>query len=155
MMSDSCLWVFLFLPLRLCLTNTNFIYWFLGTIQYPCLWWQRQQLGWQATGHIDMFVSFFFYLHTSPSKCLGRHLYVAFLPFDRSWENLSIRLRRRPWNCGRSLMIPCSSYQKKRGQLWLVERKEEIIGKLNQDFVKPWFEWKKDGSVATDLSDMC
>ena len=34
-------------------------------------------------------------------------------------------------------------------------KKEEIIGKLNQDFAKPWFGWKKDGSVATDLSDMC
>ena len=45
-------------------------------------------------------------------------------------------------------------YRKKRGRLWLAERKEEIIGKLNQDFAKPWFGWKKDGSVATDLSDM-
>jgi fatty acid synthase subunit beta len=43
--------------------------------------------------------------------------------------------------------------KEKRG-LWLAERKAEIIGKLNKDFAKPWFGWKKDGSVATDLSDM-
>ena len=43
--------------------------------------------------------------------------------------------------------------KEKRG-LWLAERKEEIIGKLNKDFAKPWFGWKKDSSVATDLSDM-
>jgi fatty acid synthase subunit alpha len=43
--------------------------------------------------------------------------------------------------------------KEKRG-LWLAERKEEIIGKLNKDFAKPWFRWRKDGSVATDLSDM-
>ena len=34
------------------------------------------------------------------------------------------------------------------------ERKEEIIGKLNKDFVKPWFGWKKDGSIAINLSYM-
>ena len=43
--------------------------------------------------------------------------------------------------------------KEKRG-LWLAERKEEVIGKLNKDFAKPWFGWKKDGGVATDLSDM-
>ena len=43
--------------------------------------------------------------------------------------------------------------KEKRG-LWLTERKEEIIGKLNKDFAKPWFGWKKDGSIATDLGDM-
>lgn len=37
---------------------------------------------------------------------------------------------------------------------WLVERRAEIIGKLNADFAKPWFGWKKDGSVAQDLGDM-
>ena len=37
---------------------------------------------------------------------------------------------------------------------WLAERKAEIIGKLNKDFQKPWFGWKKDGTVAEDLSDM-
>jgi len=25
--------------------------------------------------------------------------------------------------------------------LWLAERKEEIIGKVNKDFVKPWFDF--------------
>ncbi|KAG6910835.1 hypothetical protein DXG01_007150 [Tephrocybe rancida] len=37
---------------------------------------------------------------------------------------------------------------------WLKERRDEIIGKLNKDFAKPWFGWKKDGSVAADLGDM-
>ncbi|KAG2076495.1 hypothetical protein BDR04DRAFT_694370 [Suillus decipiens] len=43
--------------------------------------------------------------------------------------------------------------KEKRGP-WLAERKAEIIGKLNADFAKPWFGWKKDGSVALDLGDM-
>ncbi|KAJ7082229.1 acyl transferase domain-containing protein [Mycena belliarum] len=34
---------------------------------------------------------------------------------------------------------------------WLVERRDEVIEKLNRDFSKPWFGWKKDGSVATEL----
>jgi fatty acid synthase subunit alpha len=37
---------------------------------------------------------------------------------------------------------------------WLAERKAGVIGKLNADFSKPWFGWKKDGSVAQDLGDM-
>lgn len=37
---------------------------------------------------------------------------------------------------------------------WLKERKDEVIAKLNKDFSKPWFGWKKDGSVAKDLGDM-
>jgi len=37
---------------------------------------------------------------------------------------------------------------------WLAERKAEIIEKLNKDFAKPWFGWKKDGTVAFDLGDM-
>ncbi|KAJ7285205.1 fatty acid synthase [Mycena rebaudengoi] len=37
---------------------------------------------------------------------------------------------------------------------WLVERRDEIITKLNKDFSKPWFGWKKDGSVAKELGDM-
>jgi fatty acid synthase subunit beta len=36
----------------------------------------------------------------------------------------------------------------------LAERKAEVIGKLNADFSKPWFGWKKGGSVAQDLGDM-
>src|ERR1700679_2765987 len=43
---------------------------------------------------------------------------------------------------------------KEKRELWLAERKEEIIRKLNNDFAKPWFGWKKDGSAAIDLSDM-
>ncbi|KAJ7082279.1 hypothetical protein B0H15DRAFT_803366 [Mycena belliarum] len=37
---------------------------------------------------------------------------------------------------------------------WLVERRDEVIGKLSRDFSKPWFGWKKDGSVATELGGM-
>jgi len=37
---------------------------------------------------------------------------------------------------------------------WLTERHDEVIGKLNKDFSKPWFGWKKDGSVAKVLGDM-
>ncbi|KAH0585247.1 hypothetical protein H2248_008491 [Termitomyces sp. 'cryptogamus'] len=37
---------------------------------------------------------------------------------------------------------------------WLKERHAEVIEKLNKDFAKPWFGWKKDETVATDLSDM-
>ena len=37
---------------------------------------------------------------------------------------------------------------------WLAERKAEIIEKLNKDLARPWFGWKKDGSVAHDLGDM-
>ena len=37
---------------------------------------------------------------------------------------------------------------------WLAERKAEIIEKLNKDLARPWFGWKKDGSVVHDLGDM-
>jgi fatty acid synthase subunit alpha len=37
---------------------------------------------------------------------------------------------------------------------WLIERRDEVIGKLNKDFTKPWFGWKKDGGVAKELGDM-
>jgi fatty acid synthase subunit alpha len=37
---------------------------------------------------------------------------------------------------------------------WLAERGAEIIEKLNKNFQKPWFGWKKDGTAAEDLSDM-
>ena len=43
---------------------------------------------------------------------------------------------------------------KEKRALWLAERKDEIIGKLNRDFAKPWFGWKKDGSGVSDLGDM-
>ncbi|KAI0033531.1 fatty acid synthase [Vararia minispora EC-137] len=39
-------------------------------------------------------------------------------------------------------------------EAWLKERHSEIIAKLNKDFQKPWFGWKKDGSVAEDIGDM-
>jgi fatty acid synthase subunit alpha len=37
---------------------------------------------------------------------------------------------------------------------WLAEHRGEVIKKLNADFAKPWFRWKKGGSVAEDLGDM-
>ena len=41
---------------------------------------------------------------------------------------------------------------KERRELGLAERKEEIIGKLNKDFAKPWFGWRKDDGVAPGLA---
>ncbi|KAG6819277.1 hypothetical protein H0H93_013528, partial [Arthromyces matolae] len=43
---------------------------------------------------------------------------------------------------------------KEKRAAWLKERHDEVIGKLNKDFAKPWFGWKRDGSVASDLGDM-
>jgi fatty acid synthase subunit beta len=44
---------------------------------------------------------------------------------------------------------------KEKRAVWLTERCGEVIDKLiNRDFSKPWFGWKKDGAVATDLGDM-
>ncbi|KAK2463415.1 hypothetical protein APHAL10511_004501 [Amanita phalloides] len=43
---------------------------------------------------------------------------------------------------------------KEKRTAWLIERKDEVIAKLNRDFAKPWFGWKKNGSVARDLGDM-
>ncbi|KAI6129042.1 hypothetical protein EDD16DRAFT_1516096, partial [Pisolithus croceorrhizus] len=43
---------------------------------------------------------------------------------------------------------------KEKRAAWLAERKSEIIEKLNKDFAKPWFGWKKSGAVALDLGDM-
>lgn len=43
---------------------------------------------------------------------------------------------------------------KEKRAAWLLERREEVIRKLNNDFAKPWFGCKKDGSIALDLSDM-
>jgi len=39
-------------------------------------------------------------------------------------------------------------------EAWLKEHRAEVIKKLNSDFAKPWFGWKKDGSVAEDIGDM-
>ena len=41
-------------------------------------------------------------------------------------------------------MSPIPVTESPEWELWLVERKEEIIGKLNKDFAKPWLGWKKD-----------
>lgn len=43
---------------------------------------------------------------------------------------------------------------KEKRATWLSEHHDEVIGKLNKDFAKPWFGWKKDGTVAKDLGDM-
>ena len=43
---------------------------------------------------------------------------------------------------------------KEKRAAWLAERRAEIIEKLNKNFQKPWFGWKKDGTTAEDLGDM-
>ncbi|KAI6024835.1 hypothetical protein BKA83DRAFT_685883 [Pisolithus microcarpus] len=43
---------------------------------------------------------------------------------------------------------------KEKRAAWLAERKSDIIEKLNKDFAKPWFGWKKGDTVALDLGDM-
>ena len=43
---------------------------------------------------------------------------------------------------------------KEKRAAWLIERKDEVIAKLNRDFAKPWFGLKKDGTIARDLGDM-
>ena len=43
---------------------------------------------------------------------------------------------------------------KEKKQAWLNEHKSEVIEKLNRDFNKPWFGWKKGDTVAEDLGDM-
>ncbi|KAF5337910.1 hypothetical protein D9758_013124 [Tetrapyrgos nigripes] len=43
---------------------------------------------------------------------------------------------------------------KEKRTAWLAEHKDEVIEKLNRDFSKPWFGWKKDGTVAKDIGDM-
>ncbi|KAI0649410.1 fatty acid synthase [Trametes meyenii] len=43
---------------------------------------------------------------------------------------------------------------KEKRVVWLAERRAEVIAKLNKDFAKPWFGWKKDGSVVEDIADM-
>ncbi|KAJ3783459.1 fatty acid synthase [Lentinula aff. detonsa] len=42
---------------------------------------------------------------------------------------------------------------KEKREPWLLEHHDEVIEKLNRDFSKPWFGWKKNGSVA-ELRDM-
>ena len=39
-------------------------------------------------------------------------------------------------------------------KVWLKECYAEVIKKLNADFGKPWFGWKKDQSVIEDIRDM-
>jgi fatty acid synthase subunit beta len=42
---------------------------------------------------------------------------------------------------------------KEKRSAWLIERRNEVVGKLIKDFSMPWFGWKKDGSVAKELVD--
>ncbi|KDQ57051.1 hypothetical protein JAAARDRAFT_35647 [Jaapia argillacea MUCL 33604] len=37
---------------------------------------------------------------------------------------------------------------------WLTERRAEVIDKLNKNFQKPWFGWKKGDVVVEDIGDM-
>lgn len=43
---------------------------------------------------------------------------------------------------------------KEKRAAWLTERRAEVIAKLNKDFNKPWFGWKKDDRVVEDIADM-
>ena len=43
---------------------------------------------------------------------------------------------------------------KEKRVIWLIEHRAEVIEKLNRDFSKPWFGWKKDVSIAMDLGAM-
>ena len=37
---------------------------------------------------------------------------------------------------------------------WLAEHRSDVIAKLNRDFNKPWFRWKKNDSVVEDIAEM-
>jgi enoyl reductase-like protein len=43
---------------------------------------------------------------------------------------------------------------KKKCMVWLSERRSDVIAKLNHNFLKPWFGWKKGDMVAKGISDM-
>lgn len=43
---------------------------------------------------------------------------------------------------------------KEKRVVWLAERRSDVIAKLNKDFSKPWFGWKKDDTVVEDLAEM-
>lgn len=47
-----------------------------------------------------------------------------------------------------------SKLPKEKRAAGLSERRSKVIAKLNKDFAKPWFGWKKDGSVVEDIADM-
>ncbi|KAF7326260.1 Fatty acid synthase [Mycena kentingensis (nom. inval.)] len=88
--------------------------------------------------------------HTSPSV---KDLIVAAAGVDDAdWEGTYVKPTGGilTVNSGRSSTI---KMPKEKRAAWLLERRDEIIGKLNRDFSKPWFGWKDD-SVAKDLGDM-
>jgi enoyl reductase-like protein len=37
---------------------------------------------------------------------------------------------------------------------WLAQNRDSVIEKLNRDFSKPWFGWKKGDKVVADIGDM-
>ncbi len=43
---------------------------------------------------------------------------------------------------------------KEKRAAWLIENRQMVIEKLNSDFAKPWFGWKKGDVVVNDLGDM-
>ena len=43
---------------------------------------------------------------------------------------------------------------KEKRDAWLAANRDDVIMKLNRDFSKPWFGWKKDGSVVNEIGDM-
>jgi fatty acid synthase subunit alpha len=43
---------------------------------------------------------------------------------------------------------------KDKRSIWLKECRAKVIQKLNRDFSKPWFGWKKDETIASYLGDM-
>ncbi|KAH8096943.1 hypothetical protein BXZ70DRAFT_1030813 [Cristinia sonorae] len=47
-----------------------------------------------------------------------------------------------------------SNLFKEKRTTWPAERKSKAITKLNEDFSKPWFGWKKDGHIVEDIADM-
>ncbi|KAG9047855.1 3-oxoacyl-[acyl-carrier-protein] synthase [Tulasnella sp. UAMH 9824] len=43
---------------------------------------------------------------------------------------------------------------KEKRAAWLTQNRDSVIEKLNKDFSKPWFGWKKNGAVVPDIGDM-
>lgn len=43
---------------------------------------------------------------------------------------------------------------KEKRAAWLTQNRDSVIEKLNKDFSKPWFGWKKNGAVVPDIADM-
>ena len=76
---------------------------------------------------------------------------MAFSPYEASWGS---RFTRWPTGAVKEFDDTVFKLPKEKRAAWLVEHKADVIAKLNKDFAKPWFGWKKDGHVASDLGDM-